>query len=250
VPWFGYGPKYWLAGGPAEGGPTAGEATAGGNVKQNSEKPAKSAGSSGPRVSSAEFAAGAAESSQVPPPADFSDAPEIAFAGRSNVGKSSLLNMMLQRRGLARTSNTPGCTRQINFFDVRLAGDEPKHVVFVDLPGYGYAKVSKSEAGKWKGLLESYLLERPTLRAVVVLVDVRRGLEAEEEDLIEFLEERPELRVIVAATKVDKLSLSAQKPAVAKLAAGKPFRVVATSGESGAGREELWGRILGACRPA
>ena len=82
--------------------------------------------------------------------------------------------------------------------------------MFVDLPGYGYAKVSKSEAGAWKELLERYLHERATLRAVVILVDVRRGLEQEEEDLIEFMAERPNLAVIVAATKMDKLSRSAQ----------------------------------------
>ena len=97
------------------------------------------------------------------------DLPEIAVTGRSNVGKSSLLNMMLARKGLARTSRTPGCTRQINFFDVSVtAGPE---LVFVDLPGYGYAKVSKTESRDWKKLLEDYLQERPTLEAVVILVD-------------------------------------------------------------------------------
>ncbi len=206
------------------------------------------------RVAQAEFASGAAQANQVPAPSFFDDSPEIAFAGRSNVGKSSLLNMMLSRRGLARTSNTPGCTRQINFFDVRLAQREtdagrPPRVVFVDLPGYGYAKVSKSESLGWKKLLESYLHDRPTLRAVVILVDIRRGLEQEEEDLIEFLEQRPELLIFVAATKMDKLARSAHKPMVAKLRAGhERLVVVATSAESGDGREALWTRILDACR--
>lgn len=223
-------------------------------------KPGK--GEGGIRVARAEFAAGAARGDQVPAPKQFEDAPEIAFAGRSNVGKSSLLNMMLARKGLARTSNTPGCTRQINFFDVGLArpeaqpGEQPKperpsRLVFVDLPGYGYAKVSKSEATAWKQLLEGYLHERPTLRAVVILVDIRRGLEQEEEDLVEFLAERPSIRVIVAVTKIDKLSRSAQKPALAKLSrgpAGERLEVVATSAETGAGREALWSRILDACR--
>jgi GTP-binding protein len=188
----------------------------------------------------------------------FEDAPEIAFAGRSNVGKSSLLNMMLSRKGLARTSNTPGCTRQINFFDIRVARPNdratfPEHLVFVDLPGYGYAKVSKTEGAAWKQLLEGYLHERPTLRAVVVLVDVRRGLEQEEADLIEFLEERPGLKVIIAATKVDKLPLNAQKPAMAKLSrseSGERLDVVGTSSETGIGRDALWGRIFSACMAA
>src|SRR3954451_1143308 len=96
------------------------------------------------RISEAEFTAGAQKRDQIPAP----KGPEIAFAGRSNVGKSSLLNMMLARKGLARTSRTPGCTRQINFFDVAVTGG-PK-LVFVDLPGYGYAKVSKTESRDWK----------------------------------------------------------------------------------------------------
>jgi len=211
-------------------------------------------GEGGVRVATAEFTAGAARSDQVPPTTHFEDAPEIAFAGRSNVGKSSLLNMILARRGLARTSNTPGCTRQINFFDIGLAktegegGDRPGRIIFVDLPGYGYAKVSKNEARAWKQLLEGYLHERSTLRAVVILVDVRRGLEQEEEDLLEFLAERPAIEVFVAATKLDKLARSAQKPALAKLKGAQGLSVVATSAETGVGREALWTRIFDACR--
>jgi GTP-binding protein len=223
-------------------------------VKKSENKPAPP----GIRVARAEFVAGAARGDQVPPPAQFEDAPEIAFAGRSNVGKSSLLNMILARRGLARTSNTPGCTRQINFFDIGLAKSEqttgaPARIVFVDLPGYGYAKVSKSETKAWKALLEGYLQDRPTLRAVVVLVDVRRGLETEEDDLLEFLATRPGLQVIITATKVDKLPRNARKPALAKLVktglrAGGKLTVVGTSAETGDGRELLWSRILEACR--
>jgi GTP-binding protein len=212
-------------------------------------------GEGGVRVANAEFAAGAARGDQVPSVALLESAPEIAFAGRSNVGKSSLLNMMLSRK-IARTSNTPGCTRQINFFDVTIARAEemgvPARLVFVDLPGYGYAKVSKTEGAAWKELLEGYLHERPTLRAVVILVDVRRGLEGEELDLIEFLEQRPELQIIIGATKIDKLPRNAQKPAMAKLAKapenGGNRVVVATSAETGDGRDALWGRILNACR--
>lgn len=190
------------------------------------------------RISTAEFAAGAAKAEQIPEERVV----EIAFAGRSNVGKSSLLNMMLARRGLARTSNTPGCTRQINFFDVKVASGP--EIAFVDLPGYGYAKVSKSESQAWKKLLESYLQERATLRAVVVLVDVRRGLEQEERDLIEFLGLRPDLRVVIAVTKLDKLPRNQQKPQMAALARAGGVRVIGTSAETKQGREELWAEIL------
>jgi GTP-binding protein len=193
------------------------------------------------RIAKAEFAAGAAKQNQIPPV----KGPEIAFAGRSNVGKSSLLNMLLARRGLARTSNTPGCTRQINFFDIKVAGGP--ELSFVDLPGYGYAKVSKSESREWKNLLEGYLKERATLRAVVILVDVRRGLEQEERDLVEFLETRPGLDILVVATKLDKLPRNAQKPGLARLRKASGIDVLGTSAETGAGREELWDRVLRSC---
>ncbi len=190
------------------------------------------------RISEAEFTAGAQKREQNPAP----KGPEIAFAGRSNVGKSSLLNMMLARKGLARTSRTPGCTRQINFFDIAVAGG-PK-LVFVDLPGYGYAKVSKAESRDWKQLLESYLQDRPTLEAVVVLVDARRGVEQEEQDLVEFLGQREGLPVFLAVTKLDKLSKSEQKPRLKQIEKQAGVKVVGTSAETGAGREELWNRLL------
>jgi GTP-binding protein len=189
-------------------------------------------------VSKAEFTAGAQTRAQIPPP----NAPEIAFAGRSNVGKSSLLNMMLARNGLARTSRTPGCTRQINFFDVSIAAGPS--IVFVDLPGYGYAKVSKAESRDWKQLLESYLKERETLQAVVVLVDARRGVEPEEEALVHFLRTRPGLPVFLAVTKLDKLSKSEQTPRIKAIETEAGVKVVGTSAETGAGREDLWSRLL------
>lgn len=192
----------------------------------------------GTRISEAVFTAGAARRGQIPPPSR----PEIAFAGRSNVGKSSLLNMMLARKGLARTSRTPGCTRQINFFDVTVAGG-PK-IAFVDLPGYGFAKVSKAESRDWKILLEDYLRKRETLEAVVILVDARRGVEDEERELVEFLALRDGLPVFIAVTKLDKLSRAAQKPALAKIAKEGGVKVVGTSAETGAGREDLWKRLL------
>ncbi len=192
----------------------------------------------GPRIAEAAFTAGAARKGQIPKP----ERPEIAFAGRSNVGKSSLLNMLLARKGLARTSRTPGCTRQINFFDVKVAGGPA--VAFVDLPGYGFAKVSKAESREWKILLEDYLRTRATLEAVVILVDARRGVEDEERELLEFLGERRGLPVFIAVTKLDKLGRAAQKPAIKKIEREGGVRVVGTSAETGEGRAALWKRLL------
>jgi GTP-binding protein len=190
------------------------------------------------RISTAEFAAAAAESKQIPDEGP----PEIAFAGRSNVGKSSLLNMLLARKGLARTSNTPGRTREIVFFDVKVAGGPA--LKFVDLPGYGYAKVSKSQSASWKGLIESYLQNRTVLRAVIILIDIRRGVEEEERDLLEFLALRKDVAVVIAATKLDKLALNAQKPALAALKKEAGVQVIGTSAETKVGREDVWSRIL------
>lgn len=214
------------------------------------------------RVAEAEFVAGAAEVGQIPPSSAYENAPEIAFAGRSNVGKSSLMNMLLQRKSLARTSNTPGRTRQVNFFDVRLVRKEehekefPPRILFVDLPGYGYAKVSKTEHKGWKDLIEGYFEGRTTLKALYVLVDVRRGPEPDDEELIEYAqttlsENNRNLRVSVVATKIDKLPKNQQKPALSKLlpkGIGAPIPVIATSGETGDGRDALWKSILSACR--
>ena len=195
------------------------------------------------RVVDARFVAGAVDTGSLPPPTSL----EVAFAGRSNVGKSSLLNAMMQRHALARTSGTPGCTRQINIFDVRCADGLALHLV--DLPGYGWAKRSKSERDRWQGMIESYLRTRVSLRAVVILVDVRRGVEDEERQLIEFLAEvRPAsgpgaLRLILAATKVDKVGIAGKKPALAVVRKTATGPVVAFSAVTGEGREELWARI-------
>lgn len=185
------------------------------------EKTAPSASSSRPgasRIVTAEFAAAAKSQAELPPPTQI----EIAFAGRSNVGKSSLLNRLMNRRNLARTSSTPGCTRQINFFSVRTSAGI--NLSLVDLPGYGYAKRSKDERKLWAELIDGYLLERPTLRAVALLVDVRRGLEADDLGLIEMLETgssrgRAALKTLVVATKLDKLRSGERQSAIAKIKA-------------------------------
>ena len=128
------------------------------------------------RVTEARFLGAATRPGGEPPPA----LPEVAIAGRSNVGKSSLLNSLLQRRGLARTSATPGRTRQLNFFVVN------ERFALVDLPGYGFAVGPERERLGWGPLVEGYLRGRPTLRGVVLIVDVRRGLEAEETQVLDF----------------------------------------------------------------
>lgn len=167
---------------------------------------------------------------------------EIAFGGRSNVGKSSMMNALLQRRGLVRTSSTPGCTRGVNVFLAETRGGLRVHLV--DLPGYGFAKRSKAEKLRWGPLLEGYLLTRATLRAVVVLCDIRRGLEDDDLQLLEFASaERPgqaPLETLVVATKLDLLPKAKRKPAVAALAATAGRRVVGFSSVEDLGREDVW----------
>lgn len=170
------------------------------------------------RVVTAEFFAAAKAAAELPPPM----LAEVAFVGRSNVGKSSLLNKLMNRKNLARTSSTPGCTRQINFFNVRTA--QGMNLSLVDLPGYGYAKRSKEERKLWAELIDRYLLERPTLRAVALLVDVRRGLEEDDLGVLEMLEtgsvpNRATLVPFVVATKLDKLRSGERASAVAKIKA-------------------------------
>jgi GTP-binding protein len=196
----------------------------------------------GDRVVEAEFLAGATTSAQFPPPA-FS---EIAFAGRSNVGKSSLMNCLTSRKGLVRTSSTPGCTRQVAWF--RTVSDDKATIDLVDLPGYGYAKRSKSERIDWAGLIEDYLLERPTLKGVVLLVDVRRGFEEDDLELVKMLQDeprvsRPRLELVLVATKLDKLPVSKHKTELAKLKNVAGLPVLGFSSEKAIGRVTLWRKV-------
>ncbi len=124
--------------------------------------------------------------------------PEIAFAGRSNVGKSSLINALTNRKTLARVSNTPGRTREINFFNLS------ERLVLVDLPGYGYARVSRSEVQEWTMLITDYLQQRPALQRVCVLIDARRGIRDSDETVMKLMDEAA-LSYQVALTKIDKL---------------------------------------------
>ncbi len=173
---------------------------------------------------------------------------EIAFAGRSNVGKSSLINTLAARKGLARTSSTPGRTRGLVFFRVQPLGKA--ELRFVDLPGYGYARVSQQERAAWKTLVEGYVADRPTLTAVVVIVDARRGVQAEDCDLVEWLL-AAHRRPCVVLTKLDKLARNERKPALeaaraALVQAGLdlPAPPVGFSSQTREGREALWARLL------
>ncbi len=194
-------------------------------------------------VLDANFTAAARTAEELPPPVGL----EIAFAGRSNVGKSSLLNRLMGRRALARTSSTPGCTRAVQFYEVRTRDD--LRLSLVDLPGYGYAQRSKEERALWADLIERYLLERPTLIAVAVLVDARRGLEQEERDLLQLLAEpsprRRPLVPIVVATKLDKVPRPKRVGAVASIAA-QGTKTVGFSTEVAETTLELWRRLRAA----
>ena len=188
------------------------------------------------RVTAARFVGAAASPHGGPPPR----LPEVAIAGRSNVGKSSLINCLTGRRALARTSRMPGRTRQLNFFIVNDA------LALVDLPGYGFAVGPEAERRAWGPLVETYLRTRRTLRGVVVLVDARRGVEAEEIQLLAFLSHRRRPTLVVA-TKSDKLSRDAARAAHDRIVAqvGGTVPIVLFSARTGQGRDELWRLIDG-----
>lgn len=185
----------------------------------------------------AAFLKSAFDESQYPPP----DKTEVAFAGRSNVGKSSLLNALVNRKNLARTSSTPGRTQALNFFRVN------DRFTFVDLPGYGYARVSREVKKSWRGMVEAYLRHRPNLRAVVVILDIRRDLEEDDRSLMEWLEQEGK-NVIPVLTKVDKLTRRERDSRVREMGRNlsgivsqKPILFSAKTGE---GRKEIWDRFL------
>lgn len=169
--------------------------------------------------------------------------PEVAFAGRSNVGKSSLLNVLMARKKEARTSRTPGRTQRINLFDV--GGS----VVFVDLPGYGFARVPDAVRRAWKPMVEGYLWQRSSLRLVVVLVDVRRPAQKDDGELLYALTEA-RIPSLVVATKCDKLSPQKRSRALAELRRGFALPAghpIAASAPQGAGAGEIWDAIEAAC---
>jgi GTP-binding protein len=192
----------------------------------------------------AEFVLSVAEAAQLPP----LGLPEIAFAGRSNVGKSSLLNALTGRKALARTSNTPGRTRQLNFFDL------DGRLTLVDLPGYGYARASKSDIAAWTALARQYLAGRATLRRLYLLVDGRHGLKDSDRELMDLLETAA-VPYRVVLTKVDKVKAGeleariAEVEAEAGTRAAALTRVAASSARKSHGIETLRAEIAALAAP-
>jgi GTP-binding protein len=161
--------------------------------------------------------------------------PEVAFSGRSNVGKSSLLNRLVRRRGFARVSNTPGRTREINFFVVNHA------FVLVDLPGYGFARVSKARRAEWRPLIEGYLGASEQLRGVVQLLDIRHPPTEDDHTMLGFLAELG-VPTIVAVTKADKLTARKARERVREIADAMGLdetQMILFSATTGQGRDEL-----------
>jgi GTP-binding protein len=202
------------------------------------------------RVPVAEFERSAASPGDWPPLDEGAGGPpEVAFCGRSNVGKSSLINFLVERRGLVRTSRTPGRTRLTNFFQVELLDGESRlRLRLVDLPGFGYAKVAKSERATWRPAIETYLAKRSSLAAVVLLVDARRGVELDERELAPWIAARGR-RVLPVITKSDQVAKH-ERPIVAERVSrdlGVPAVVVSVT--EGFGREALWRRLLAALPP-
>jgi len=188
------------------------------------------------KIISAEFLTGAVSDKQYPD----SECPELAFVGRSNVGKSSLINSLLNRKKLVKTSQTPGKTQEINFFKIN------NDFIFADLPGYGFAKVPQSVQKRWKKMIEDYLLKRETLLAVIFIIDLRRRPSQLDLSLQRWLEAHG-VEYLLVGTKVDKLSQSEIKKQKDKLNVayfdGGEGELLVYSSKSSRGRKELWSEI-------
>ncbi len=187
----------------------------------------------------AQFVKAAADTAQFPAPGP----PEIAFLGRSNVGKSSLINSLLGEK-MAKTSSTPGRTRTINFFEVRRPGKPKAELLFADLPGYGYAKLPREVTAEWPKFIEPYLQERPTLALCVVLVDSNVPPQESDKKLVEWLESarRP---YVITATKADRQSGNKLTTSLETLRREfQAERILPFSTRTGTGRDELWKEIL------
>ena len=168
--------------------------------------------------------------------------PEIAFLGRSNVGKSRVINSLVGTK-LARTSNTPGRTRSINFYEVRKAGQPTPEVLFADLPGYGYAKVSREISEDWARFVDPYLHQRSTLALCLALIDSNITPQESDKQLVEFLAAKGRPHLLVA-TKCDRLSANKLSQAMQTLKeAYKGTPIVAFSAKTGVGKDELWNQI-------
>jgi GTP-binding protein len=183
-------------------------------------------------IRSLEFVGGMAAADGWRPPPDL---PEVAFSGRSNVGKSSLLNRLVRRKAFARVSRTPGRTREINFFKVN------DKFILADLPGYGYAKISKEKKADWRPLIEGYLRRTPTLAGVVQLLDIRREPNEDDVSMLDFLAEI-EVPTVIVLTKIDKLARHAavdRADEIMKSLSLSREQVIPFSAISGEGRGEL-----------
>ncbi len=165
--------------------------------------------------------------------------PEVAFAGKSNVGKSSLINVLLNRKKLVKTSSTPGKTQSINFFRVN------NNIMFVDLPGYGFAKVPLAVRKKWKPLVEGYLINRKDLKMVVLILDVRREPSREDKDLLRWFD-LYHIPAVVVLSKVDKLSKTKSKKQIEiiKKSLPKGNEIIPFSAITREGKEDVWEQIL------
>lgn len=186
-------------------------------------------------IKSAEFITSAVKPSQYPLP----DFPEIAFAGKSNVGKSSVINTLVNRRHLVKTSRTPGRTQLINFFLINGL------LSFVDLPGYGYAKVPAAVKKKWGPMIETYLSSRKSLKAVLLIMDIRRSPGNEELNFIDWLA-REGLACLMVLTKTDKLSKTRQKKQLAMIAAAigrNKEDLLLFSAKTKKGKTQIWQAI-------
>jgi len=184
------------------------------------------------KVISAEFITSAVKPSQYPPPATA----EIAFAGRSNVGKSSLINTLVNRKHLVKTSSTPGRTQLINFFNIN------NLFSFVDLPGYGYAKVPAAVQEQWGPMVETYLSTRKTLKGVVLILDIRRLPKQEEFDLIAWLDHYgiPIILVVTKADKIKKSKQNSQVSAIARALNTVNEDLLLFSAKTRLGRDKVW----------
>ena len=182
-------------------------------------------------------------------PAQYPSAerPEFAFAGRSNVGKSSMINALVGRRKLVRVSKTPGRTRAINFFDVELERDQTRRSLrLADLPGFGFARVSKAERKTWEPMITTYLEQRESLRAVVSIIDAEIGPTSADHRALDYLIEAGR-SVLVVATKADRIAKAKRKPrswSIAKQLNIPENRVVLFSAVEGIGGEEVWEALL------
>ena len=186
-------------------------------------------------IKSAQFVTSAVKPDQYP----MADQPEVAFAGRSNVGKSSLINTLVNRKSLVKTSSTPGRTQLINFFMVNQA------LMLVDLPGYGYAKVPLAVKRQWGPMVETYLAKRTSLRAVVLLMDLRRSPGPEERNFLAWLAHY-RIAAIPVLTKADKLSKSKQnnqRRVIVQALGLKDDSAILFSAKTRQGKERLWRRI-------